>query len=158
MLNMLSAQVCPDPGSGKIHLPTSDFIFEWATGPPAPKADSAIFSLCHSAASIGSACDSGATCGSGGGPGRGCDSGTSLPPAVQAAVPVHSATVNPRSGPKRAANLQIARLRTLVSLHAAVRALLCCRAWGQRGHTMDSAKRVLGVDILLGCSAASATR
>jgi hypothetical protein len=27
MLDMLSAQVCLDPGSGKIHSPTSDFIF-----------------------------------------------------------------------------------------------------------------------------------
>ena len=151
MLDMLSAQVCPDPGSGKIRSPTSDFIFEWPTGPPAPEANSAVLSSCRSDASIVSACDGGATCGSGGGPGRARNSGTSLLPVVQTTVPAHSATVNPRSGPKRATHSQVARLRTLVGLHAAVRALLCCRACGQRGHTMDSAKRVLGVDILLGC-------
>ena len=84
-------------------------------------------------------------------------SGASLSTVLESTLPKWPAQANPRSGPKRANRKAVVKLRTLVGLHAAVRALLRCRKCGQRGHTLDCARLVLGVDVLLGCPYESCT-
>ena len=86
-----------------------------------------------------------------GGLGHAHDSGTSLQPVIRSAVPAHSEPARAAFGLKKAARTQIQRLRRLVGLHLAVRASLTCSVCGHRGHTKEAAKRVLGVDTLLGC-------
>ena len=140
------------PGrTGDVDLPTSDFNFAWDAGLTAPAADSNPPAVHSSTASVEDARDSGATCGSGGGPGGAHDSSTSLQLGIPAAVPAHSVPNQAVSGPKKAHCTQVQRLRRLVGLHPAVRALLTCSACGHHGHTKETAKRVLGVDILFGC-------
>ena len=152
MHKMFDARVNPTlESTGDVDLFATNFTVEWDAGPPAPAADSNPPAVHSSTASVEDARDSGATCGSGGGPGGAHDSSTSLQLGIPAAVPAHSVPNQAVSGPKKAHCTQVQRLRRLVGLHPAVRALLTCSACGHHGHTKETAKRVLGVDILFGC-------